>query len=121
MLPVVLIQLGAPEAVKATVWLNRSVWSPSFVGSQIMNLPSPPSGRLAKKEKPEIVVVVDTDTPWPKPSSEGPIAYSVRRAEIEDHARMRRDARSRHRRRKRGGKKFSSHEDPQNQVIWRRF
>lgn len=70
-MPAVLIQLGAPEAVKATVWLNRSVWSPSFVGSQIMNFPSPPSGRLAKKEKPEIVVVVDTDTPWPKPSSEG--------------------------------------------------
>src|SRR5580692_9821008 len=71
MLPVVLIQLGVPEAAKASVWLNRSVWSPSFVGAQIMNLPSPPSGRLAKKEKPEIVVAVDTDTPWPKPSSEG--------------------------------------------------
>src|ERR1700689_3300343 len=71
MLPVVLIQLGVPEAAKASVWLNRSVWSPSFVGSQIMNLPSPPPGRLAKREKPEIVVVADTDTPWPKPSSEG--------------------------------------------------
>src|ERR1700689_2849008 len=70
MLPVVLIQLCVAEAVKASVWLNRSVWSPSSVGAQIRNFPSPPSGRLAKKENPEIVVVVDTETPWPKPSSE---------------------------------------------------